>query len=111
VDWAAALDYVGGDERLLRDLIGLFLGEYERWLVEARQFIEAGKAADLKRVAHNLKGSLGHFGAQTAFETARALETLARNGILNDALALCGELERQLQQNIVPELRAFAGSK
>jgi CheY-like chemotaxis protein/HPt (histidine-containing phosphotransfer) domain-containing protein len=107
VDWKAALEYVGDDERLLRDLIGLFLEEYERWLREARQAIAAGQAAELKRPAHNLKGSLGHFGAQTAFETARALESLARSGILNDAPAVCGELERQLQHHIVPELQAF----
>jgi PAS domain S-box-containing protein len=109
VDWKAALEYVGGDARLLRDLIGLFLEEYERWLQEARQAIAAGKPAELKRPAHNLKGSLNHFGAQTAFETARALETMARNGILNDAAAVCGELERQLHQHIVPELQAFLG--
>jgi PAS domain S-box-containing protein len=111
VDWKAALEYVGDDARLLRDLIGLFLEEYERWLLEARQAIAAGQAAELKRPAHNLKGSLGHFGAQTAFDTAWALETLARNGMLNDAPALCGELERQLQQHVVPELRAFLGSQ
>jgi CheY-like chemotaxis protein/HPt (histidine-containing phosphotransfer) domain-containing protein len=111
VDWKAALEYVGDDERLLRDLIGLFLEEYERWLREAREAIAAGNAAELKRPAHNLKGSLGHFGAQTAFETARALESLARNGILNDAPAVCSELERQLQQHIVPELQAFLGSQ
>jgi CheY-like chemotaxis protein len=109
VDWKAALEYVGDDARLLRDLIGLFLEEYERWLQEARQAITAGKPAELKRPAHNLKGSLNHFGAQTAFETARALETMARSGILNDAAAVCGELERQLHQHIVPELQAFLG--
>jgi HPt (histidine-containing phosphotransfer) domain-containing protein len=111
VDWSAGLDYVGGDERLLRDVIGLFLEEYEGWLLEARQAIAAGKNADLKRAAHNLKGSLRYFGAPEAFTTAQNLETLARNGILNDALAVCGELERQLQQDIVPELRTFLGSQ
>src|SRR5262249_53128220 len=69
LDWNAALEYVGGDRKLLADLIGLFLPEYPAWLADARRATASGDVVLLRRAAHNLKGSLGHFGAESAFET------------------------------------------
>ena len=37
VHWQAALEYVGGDEPLLRELLAVFLEECPRWLTELAQ--------------------------------------------------------------------------
>jgi CheY-like chemotaxis protein len=107
LDWSAALEYVGGDRKLLHDLIGLFLTEYPSWLTNARQAIASNNASDLKRAAHNLKGSLGHFGAHGAFETARILEGIARQGSVAGAGEVCDNLEREIER-LRPALAAFA---
>jgi PAS domain S-box-containing protein len=107
LDWDAALEYVGGDRRLLGDMIGLYLGEAPRWRAELREALRTGNGADLKRAAHNIKGSMGHFGARAAFEAARRLETLARAGMLGEAPAACAALEGELVW-VEPALAAFA---
>jgi CheY-like chemotaxis protein len=106
IDWAVALDYVGGDRKLLRDLAGIFLDECPRWMAELRQAIAAGNAADVKRLGHTLKGSLGHFGVPTGFEAAYQLEMMGRSGILNGAPEACAALAGQLER-LRPVLAAF----
>jgi CheY-like chemotaxis protein len=98
VDWAAALDYFGGDRKLLRDLIRIFLEEYPRWLTELRQAIDAGSVAEVRRLAHSLKGSLAHFGAQNGCEAAYQLEMMGRSGILDGAADACAALASELER-------------
>jgi PAS domain S-box-containing protein len=106
IDWSVALDYVGGDRKLLRDLAGIFLEECPRWMAELRQAIAAGNAADVKRLGHTLKGSLGHFGVPTGFEAAYQLELMGRNGILDGAPEACAVLAGHLER-LRPVLAAF----
>jgi CheY-like chemotaxis protein len=105
-DWEAALEHLGGDRRLLRTLIQAFLSELPRWLADIRQAIAQGNAANLKRAAHNIKGSTGHFGARAAFEAAQKLEMVGRSGILTGADEASANLEAELQQ-LQPALTEF----
>jgi CheY-like chemotaxis protein/HPt (histidine-containing phosphotransfer) domain-containing protein len=98
VDWGAALEFVNGDRQLLRVLVQMFLAECPQWLANARRAAAAGDGAELKRAAHTVKGTLGHFGAWPGFEAARRLETLARDGILEGAEEALAALERELQR-------------
>jgi two-component system, sensor histidine kinase and response regulator len=106
LDWKAALEHLGGDRRLLRTLIQAFLAEYPRWRADIRQAIERGQAGDLKRAAHNIKGSMGHFGARRAFEAAQKLEMVGRSGILAGADEARAHLEAELEY-LQPALTAF----
>ncbi len=83
LDHALALERVGGDQGLLREIAVLFLNEYPRSIAEIRQAIESGDAVGLERAAHSLKGSIGNFGAQQAFQAALHLETIGRSGDLS----------------------------
>jgi CheY-like chemotaxis protein len=85
IDWSSALEYVAGDEDMLRDLIGIFLTEAPRWMTELQQAIAAGNNVDVKRLAHNLKGSVRIFGAKSAFDSAFSLEQMSRSGNLSGA--------------------------
>jgi PAS domain S-box-containing protein len=106
-DWALALERVGGDRDLLRDLVRLFLQQCPGWVGELRQGLANSDAAVLKRAAHNLKSCLGNFGARAAFERAQSLETMGREGKLAGADEVCRALEQSLER-LRPALAAFA---
>ena len=53
---AVALERLGGDEELLREVARLFLEEYPVLLLEIRQAVAAQDAEALQRAAHSLMG-------------------------------------------------------
>jgi len=106
VDWSAALDYVAGDEQMLRDLVGIFLTEAPRWMGELRQAVAADHITDVKRIAHNLKGSVRMFGSKSAFDSAFLLEQMSRNGNLADASSAMTALEQSIER-LTPILKQF----
>jgi HPt (histidine-containing phosphotransfer) domain-containing protein len=73
---------VGGDVELLREIAALFLESYPRLLAEIRRAIALSHSANLTRAAHTVKGAVSSFAAHTAFEAARRLEFMGRNGDL-----------------------------
>jgi HPt (histidine-containing phosphotransfer) domain-containing protein len=79
------LDRVGGDEDLLREITAIFVEEYPQLLQEIEAAIRDRSAVRLERAAHTLKGSVSNFGAQAATEAAYRLETLGRQGKLEQA--------------------------
>jgi len=95
---AAALDRVGGDRELLEEVALVFLETSGELLGKVRKAVGAGDAAALERAAHALKGSVGNFGAEPAYQAAMRLEKMGRSRDLTgveDALrALETELER-----------------
>jgi PAS domain S-box-containing protein len=106
-DWGVAMERVGGDRDLLVDLVRLYLQQCPGWVNELRRGLAAGNAAELKRVAHNLKSCLGNFGARTACEWALRVETMGREGKLAGAADACRALEQSLER-LRPALEAFA---
>jgi CheY-like chemotaxis protein/HPt (histidine-containing phosphotransfer) domain-containing protein len=96
VNWQVALDTVQGDRELLRVVIETFLEECPRLMGAIRQALATEAAADLKRAAHTLKGSLNYFGACGAFEYAFRLEALAQEGNLEEAAGVLQSLEEEV---------------
>lgn len=85
LDRAVALERVGGDAALLREIVALFLEEYPILLREIRAALDAADPVRLERAAHTLKGSVGNFGAESAVQAALHLETLGRTRDLGPA--------------------------
>jgi PAS domain S-box-containing protein len=83
-DRAVALERVGHDQELLRELIEMFLAEVPGWLRELRQAIDARDAPRIKRLAHTIKGAVSTFAADTAAEAALRLEMIGRDGDLTE---------------------------
>jgi HPt (histidine-containing phosphotransfer) domain-containing protein len=98
LDKASALERAGGDLELLQEVARLFLDEYPKMLAEIRQAIHAGDARTLERAAHNLKGSVGNFGARAAHDAAYRLEVLARMGEMARVSEAYGSLESELSR-------------
>jgi CheY-like chemotaxis protein len=105
-DPAVALARVGDDRALLKELIGLFLGECPRWLAAIREAIRQGDAGELRRAAHSIKGTVGTFGARAAFEAAQRLEAMGRDGNLAGAAEAADALEEAVRR-LQPALAAF----
>jgi CheY-like chemotaxis protein len=104
VDWRAALTYVGNDQQLLRDLVKIFFEECPRWLEELRRAVAVRDAVNIKRLAHNIKGAMCHFGARSAFDAALHLEEMGSEAGLEEAYTV---LEEQIEK-LKPALASFA---
>ena len=95
-DAAALLDLVGGDEALMREIVGLFLVEAPRLLSQIRVALTEGNASALQFAAHSLKGSVGSMAAVRSFGAALELETVARTGRVEDAAPAAATLEAEI---------------
>ncbi|MCC6540213.1 MAG: Hpt domain-containing protein [Bryobacterales bacterium] len=93
-----ALERVGGDEELLSEIVGIYLGEYPSVLEEIQTAVRAGDANGLYRSAHSLKGSLGALGAEAAQRRALDLEMSGRQSQLSHAPEMLADLERLLDE-------------
>jgi signal transduction histidine kinase/DNA-binding response OmpR family regulator len=106
MEYAAALDRVGGDFQLLQEVAQLFLDEYPERLERIRQGLERGSARDVEHEAHTLKGSVANFEAAPTVQAALALETLGRSGSLENSAGLYQVLTRELER-LRPVLEAI----
>ena len=88
-----ALDRVGGDEVLLKEVVQLFLIEYPQLLQQIEQGVNESDAGLLERSAHSLKGSLGTIGAEIAANSAFALELMGRTRNLDGAPERLAQLQ------------------
>jgi response regulator RpfG family c-di-GMP phosphodiesterase len=91
-------DRVGGDTKLLHELIDLFFADCPRMWQNVRDALSQGDAVKLSRAAHTLKGSIGVFGAHSAREAAERVEQLARNGDFAHAAEAVTQLETELER-------------
>jgi CheY-like chemotaxis protein len=90
-----ALERMNGDRDLFREVVGIFAGESSKLLAEIRDAISAGDLVRLNCAAHNLKGTVGNFGARDAFEAALKLEMLEE---LEDAPVIYNVLEKEIER-------------
>jgi two-component system, sensor histidine kinase and response regulator len=97
-DLSAALMYVGGDQDLIEELLGIFAQDAPVQLDKIRAAIAAGDPAGLMREAHTLKGPLKVLGATPAAQLALDLETLGRGGRVDGAKQIGAALEREVER-------------
>jgi two-component system, sensor histidine kinase and response regulator len=107
LDCAVALERLGGDEELLREVAGLFLDEYPILMNEIRTAAIARDADALQRAAHSMKGSVSNFGADGVYQAAFTLEKMGRAGDL-DTLEPCIDRLACALENIHPALVMLA---
>jgi two-component system, sensor histidine kinase and response regulator len=98
VPWgkAEALERLGGDENLLREVCRIFLDESPNLLRKLREAIADTDAEAVMRAAHSLKGELGYLGAPEAAQAARELEDMGHEKNLSRAPQLFTLLEQEL---------------
>ena len=79
-EWDSALENVGGDEAMLRELAEMFFAECPKLMQQIREYIAGADGPELRRAAHTLKGSAHVFGAAAAADAAHRLEEIGREG-------------------------------
>jgi HPt (histidine-containing phosphotransfer) domain-containing protein len=97
-DRSEALEHVGRDAGLLRELTEVFLRDCPRLIEDVIDALCAGDIAKVKRGAHSIKGAVSILGGKAAFEAALRLETIARQGELSQAEQAWQALQQALDQ-------------
>jgi len=98
VDLNQALEAVGGDLEILKDVMEVFASEYPEQVRVLREACARRDAACVERAAHRLKGILANVGGGRARELARQLETMAEGGRMNGGVAMVEELEVEIER-------------
>jgi len=96
-DMTKALENVGGDMDLLKEIIEIFLEDYPNQMKQIQEGISSGDAVVLEHAAHSLKGSVANFAAKRAYDAAYRLEVLGREGDLGEANEALGDLEKEIE--------------
>lgn len=100
----AALDrQTGGDRALGLEIVRMFLEDYSERLAAIRSAVERRDAEGLRMTAHTLRGSAGYLAAASVRDAAARLETLGREGRLDEAGAALDRLNQALAE-LIPEL-------
>ncbi|MGH7344582.1 MAG: Hpt domain-containing protein [Candidatus Rokuibacteriota bacterium] len=98
VDLAVAMRWLGGDRRLLSELVGIFVDDGPKRLQAIRAALTEADVRQVEHVAHNLKGSAAILGATRLQTAALALEDAAHEGHTENGPDLvarvAGELDR-----------------
>ncbi len=93
---AALRRIVGGDEKLLREVVGVFLEDTPGKLSGLAIALAAQDASALAIAAHGLKGSAAALGARAATEAAAHLEALARARNLAEADIAAAQVKEEV---------------
>ena len=78
LDMAQLLGHLGGDEKLLDEIIDIFLTEAPKSLEKLRAALVRGDAEASERMAHSIRGELGYLGVEAVSQRARELEDSGR---------------------------------
>ena len=100
------LAHLEGDDDLATEIVGMFLTECPKLMDGVCQAAAGGDPRALERAAHSLKGSVGDMAAPEAFEAARSLEQMAREGTLEGVGPALANLEGAIDR-LLPELQRF----
>jgi len=95
-DPAAAIERLGDDTDLYKDLLYTLFQGASGQLVALRSAVAAGDTAAMHRSAHALKGLASTCGADAVAECAQELEDLGRSHEVLGATEVMAELDRQL---------------
>ncbi len=87
-----------GEPDIVQELAEAFQFETPPLLEALRQAVAQGQPEQLKRVAHNLKGSSYNLGARTMAMLSTELETIGKSGTVEGAAELLTRLQQEYQR-------------
>ena len=94
-DHAAALERVGGDEDLLRQIAEMFVQICPEWLESLQTHLNERDQTATRRMSHSLKSSADNVGGHLACASMSRLENAAAEGHLDDAMSMWPECRGQ----------------
>jgi HPt (histidine-containing phosphotransfer) domain-containing protein len=87
-----------GEPDIVQELAEAFQFETPPLLETLRQAVAQEQPEQLKRAAHNLKGSSDNLGARSMATLSAELETIGKNGTVEGAAGLVTRLEQEYQR-------------
>ncbi len=106
IDWERAKLTVGGDERLLRELLPIYISEADGLMKQLHQAMANDDCKTLKRAAHTLKGASLSVGALTTSKLAQQIE-LGGDDLTRETLSQwIAQLDAAVQ-NVVADASAY----
>ena len=100
-----------GEPDIVQELAEAFQFETPPLLEALHQAIVEGQPKQLKRVAHNLRGSSNNLGARTMAALSAELEVIGKNGTVERAAELVTHLEQEYQRVCQALAAEIAGVK
>ncbi len=82
-DYPALLDRLMGDKQMVDELLEVFLVDVEDQVQQLLTFLEKADIVSIAGQAHKIKGAAGNIGAKAMEKLAQAMETAARNNVLD----------------------------
>ena len=98
VDLAAAMRWLGGDRKLLEELVTIFMDDSPKRLQAIRAALTASDGKQVEHVAHSLKGSAAILGATKLQTAALALEDAAHDGHTENGSQLVAQIAQELDR-------------
>lgn len=98
LDREELMQRIDDDLELLHELIELFVEDYPLLLNDINEGLAHSDAQRVKIAAHTLKGAVGNFCAQAAFDAAFVLEVSGNNGDLSQGREQLLHLESEMEK-------------
>jgi PAS domain S-box-containing protein len=97
LDVAHGLAGVRGNTAMYRKLLGMLVDRHRTDAARMDEYLASGNLAELERLAHTLKGSLGIVGARCVQESAHRLSSAIRSGAsIEETGQRCAALKDEL---------------
>ncbi len=98
IDWVRARSTVGGDEKLLRELLDVYQGETKGLMHDIDRALREEDHRTLKRAAHTLKGASLSVGAVETAQAAQHLEDVEQREGLDEVREAFRELQQVVEK-------------
>jgi HPt (histidine-containing phosphotransfer) domain-containing protein len=96
VEKQALLESMENDAGFLKTVIGIFLTDCPGMMAEIRSGVAANDPVRIMSASHALRGSVSLFGAKSAIEAARVLESMGKQANLEGVNEAFCVLEREI---------------
>src|SRR5450631_4613645 len=100
------LDRLWEDEKLLHEVIQIFIDEAPKHLDTTRSALGQGDAEALEKITHSMKGELAYLGISEVSQKARELEDLGRKHDLEQASRIFASFETEISAIVAAMRRA-----
>ena len=98
LDLPRALAEFDNDRDFLKGVVDGYVGTVKGQIEIMRTAIARGRAEDVKREAHSIKGGAANLTAEALAGCARELEQLSGTGMLHGAVDVLARLEREFSR-------------
>jgi two-component system, sensor histidine kinase and response regulator len=100
VAWSRAntLERLGGDEKLVQEVIAIFLRDAPRHMTALGEAVRQGNAKEIEAIAHKLRGELGYLGIAEISREATEMEKLGHSSDVEKAARIYAQFEIDFSQ-------------